>query len=68
MSRIHATTDDLLEQLTDQPPEMWFRPMDLGGSDASNHSRVLAKLVRQGLVERRSRSGRGSYEYRLKRS
>ncbi len=45
------------------------RPMDVGGSDASNHSRVLAILCKRGLVERRSRGGlagiRAAYLYRI---
>jgi hypothetical protein len=39
----------------------WVRPMDIGGRDSSDHSRVLASLVRKGLVERK---GSGSYRYR----
>lgn len=44
----------------------WVRPMDVGGKDASHHSRTLAKLVRLGLAERRRRAGwtRPSYLYR----
>jgi predicted transcriptional regulator len=50
----------------------WARPMDVGGRDASDHSRVLAKLVKLGLAERKRRpsimnslgSRRGSYLYR----
>jgi hypothetical protein len=48
----------------------WVRPMDIGGSDGSRHSHVLAGLVKMGLVERKLRGGsiagiRGSYVYRL---
>lgn len=37
----------------------WRRPMDLGGSDGSKHSRVLARLVNKGLVVRKSRNPLG---------
>lgn len=51
----------------------WVRPIDLGGKDGSNHSQVLAQLVKRGLVERTKRNtlanmigyGRGSYVYRV---
>lgn len=52
----------------------WLRPMDIGGTDGSHHSRTLAKLVKRGLVERRKRNTitnvilnghRGSYVYRI---
>lgn len=53
---------------TQQLGECWWRPMDVGGSDGSHHSRTLAKLVRLGLAERRQRGAlckmRGSWEYR----
>lgn len=50
----------------------WARPMDLGGRNGSDHSRVLAALARKGVIERRRRntlanmrgSTRGSYVYR----
>lgn len=62
-----------LRRLSARHPDMWFRPMDVGGHDASHHSHTLAKLVRKGLAERRKRrsianviaqSRRGSWEYR----
>lgn len=47
----------------------FVRPMDVGGTDASTHSRTLAKLCKRGLVERRSRGGlagiRAAYLYRI---
>lgn len=45
----------------------WLRPLDLGGRDGSNHSAVLAQLVRRGLVESKVRSSgvRGSRLYRI---
>jgi len=55
-------------------PDRWFRCMDLGGTDASRHSRILAKLCKQGKIEWRRRcvgisaalgSKRGGKEYRL---
>lgn len=62
----------LLSSLAEQPRKMWFRPMDVGGKDASWHSPTLNRLVKKGLVEKRLRGslmnmiggGRGSYEYR----
>jgi hypothetical protein len=38
------------EVLEDLPSRRWVRPMDIGGRDASDHSRVLASLVRLGLA------------------
>lgn len=29
----------------------WLRPMDIGGSDGSSHSRILRQLENKGLVE-----------------
>lgn len=56
--------NEVFRELTDQ----WVRPMDVGGRDGSDHARILAKLVRMGLVERKQRSAfgrcRGSYLYR----
>lgn len=48
----------------------WCRPMDIGGSDTSNHSYRLTRLVHAGLAEQRQRgtiSGgrRGSKLYRI---
>jgi predicted transcriptional regulator len=59
---------EVLNELDDQ----WVRPMDIGGRDAGDHSRVLRALVRKGLAEKRRRnslanwlgSSRGSYVYR----
>ena len=42
----------------------WARPMDLGAWDASWHSASLRKMVRMGLVEKRTRGSNRSYEYR----
>ena len=56
----------------------WARPMDVGGTDGSHHSKTLAALWRQGLVERRPRQTlvnhltqatevrASSYEYRAR--
>lgn len=54
--------------------DKWVRPMDIGGSDGSDHSYTLRRLIAKGYVERRRRnslmnalrSSRGSYEYRRK--
>lgn len=51
----------------------WSRPMDVGGRDGSDHSRVLKSLARKGVIERHRRntlqnafgSSRGSYMYRI---
>lgn len=49
----------------------WFRPMDIGGRNGSEHSAVLSELVPKGLIESRQRhssawgSARGSKIYRL---
>ncbi len=49
----------------------WARPMDIGGSDGSDHGRVLTKLVRMRLIDKRPRGGsiagiRKTWEYRFK--
>lgn len=31
--------------------EGWFKPMHVGGSDGSHHSRTLRKMVKKGLIE-----------------
>lgn len=36
-------------------PELWWRPMDLGGFDASHHSATAGTLAKRGLLERRDR-------------
>jgi hypothetical protein len=52
----------------------YVRPMDVGGTNGSLHSRILARLCKHGLVERRRRnticnvfcnSSRGSYMYAI---
>ncbi len=58
--------EDILRDLADDGG--WVRPMDVGGTDASPHSRVLRGLCKRGLAERRRRwvgvSG-GSNLYRI---
>ena len=63
---------EVLQRLRDL--DVWARPMDVGGTDCSHHSRTLRQLVAKGLVERAQRRGlrgyldnyiRGAYEYRL---
>lgn len=61
------------EVLNELPDEGWWRPMDIGGRDGSDHSAVLASLVKKGLAERKHRGGavhisRASYVYRRKRT
>lgn len=55
-----------LRSLSKAYPEIWFRPMDVGGQDASHHSATLRKLARRGLVTQTRRAGhiRPSYLYR----
>ena len=47
----------------------WKRPQELGGSTKSPHSRILKKLEKRGLVEKKSRSEdpnkRSGYLYRI---
>lgn len=47
----------------------WVRPLDCGGTNSSDHSRRLGKLVQRGLAEDRQRSSlrgrRGSKVYRI---
>lgn len=46
----------------------WVRPLDCGGTNGSDHSWRLSKLVRLGLAEDRQRSisgRRGSKVYRI---
>lgn len=46
--------------------ELWFTPMELGGSDKSHHSRTLKQLRRIGFVKMRPRAGLGgSLEYTI---
>lgn len=70
-SLIRNLTDrqrDVFENLDDQ---VWLRPMDIGGRDASHHTHTLESLIKMGLAERKPRSGlwgsRGSYVYRRTR-
>lgn len=44
-------------------PGGWSRPMDIGGGDASPHSRRLRRMAKAGLVEKRQDGGR--YLYRI---
>jgi hypothetical protein len=43
----------------------WFRPMDVGGRDGSEHSNILRELCAKGFVERKRRNTSSSYLYRL---
>lgn len=56
---------EVLRQFGSEPG--WLRPLDLGGSNRSNHSAVLAQLQRRGLVDSKVRSHgvRGSKLYRI---
>lgn len=45
----------------------WFRPMDVGGHDGSDHRNILRELCAKGLIERKLRlASVRSYVYRLK--
>lgn len=60
---------DMLRQMVWQDgTNAWRRPMDLGARDASPHSKILAQLVRKGLVERKHRLGSTAWLYRLSRA
>lgn len=55
------------EVLRDIPSgDDWWRPMDCGGRDSSDHSRVLMKLAEKGYVEMKEWGGhcRVSWRYR----
>jgi len=46
----------------------WARPLDCGGSNGSDHSYRLTKLVKAGAAEQKQRmpwAGRGSKVYRI---
>lgn len=64
-------TDQQEEVLASLPlGDVWVRPLDIGGTSQSHHSRILRRLVDLGLVERKERSARGSrpsYRYRITR-
>lgn len=47
-------------------PDLWLRPMDVGGTDGSHHSKTLAQLAGKGLAERILRGGhtRAAWAYR----
>lgn len=49
--------------------EGWFKPMHVGGTDGSHHSRTLRKMARKGLIDTEvnpSLSGiRNSRRYRI---
>ena len=53
--------------LASTSPDVWERPMDLGGSSRSHHSSDLGYLVKRRLVEKRPRASgytRPSWLYR----
>lgn len=45
----------------------YSRPMDVGGSNSSHHSKTLTKLSERGLVEKKRWAGhcRRSYRYKI---
>lgn len=57
---------DDLRDLRKRYPGEWWRPMDLGGKDATHHSPDLSVLCKRGLAERKPWGGwaRRSYRYR----
>lgn len=65
-------TDRQRELLVHLDDELWLRPMDVGGTDGSHHSRTLAQLARKGLAEesRGGDSARGTarHGYRFRRT
>lgn len=72
-TELTAREREVLAQLKEDWPNEWVRPMDIGGRDGSDHSRVLKALAVKGLLERArrnslantSRDSRGSYVYRV---
>lgn len=61
-SAVSRREDEVLRSLDGE----WVRPMDIGGRDSNDVSRVLNRLVRKGYVEMKRRAGhcRPSYLYR----
>lgn len=62
-----AACDRARQRVLDHEPG-WARPMDVGGSDGSHHSKTLAALYRRGYAERARRSAfgtRGSWLYKV---
>lgn len=60
--RPEALTPGNAARVVDGVP--YFRPMDLGGTDASPHSRILRAMVRRGWVQRRNR-GSAAWVYAI---
>lgn len=73
MKALTVRESEILATLKMDWPNEWVRPMDIGGRNGSDHSRVLTALARKGHIERTRRdslsnafgSGRGSYVYRV---
>ncbi len=60
-----APTDfTLLEALSKAHPS-WLRASDLGGYNNSNHTGMLTRLAREGLVEFRQRRPLAHKQYRV---
>lgn len=57
---------ELLRALCDVDGDDFVRPMDVGGTDGSHHSKTLRQLVAKGYAERRERGGwtRNAWGYR----
>jgi len=67
LGRADAIHERRLALLIELSPDIWVRPMDLGGSSGSYHGGDLAYLARRRLVERRPRASwysRPSWLYR----
>ena len=60
MTKAHSLSTRQREVLASLTEE-WRTPMHLGGTDGSDHSRILMSLVRLGLAERRKRHAMWCY-------
>ena len=57
-----------LDSFCKAQPNLWARTMDVGGRDASYHSKVLGQLVEKGLAQRgryRVQHSTGHWRYRI---
>lgn len=61
---MNSLTDRQRECLRWLDDELWLRPMDMGATDGSHHSRTLRQLVDKGLADRKSPGGRSGCRYR----
>jgi len=53
----------IIKTLKKLPKGKWVRPMDIGGTAGSYHSRVLQRLTKKGLVQKKLRKPAKQYGY-----